>query len=59
MERGLVRPDTMMYLPIDQMLKGRGAAPQAGASASTTPSRTFQEPEPAPERSVNRERRTR
>ncbi len=51
--------NTMMYLPIDQMLKGRGAAPQAGASASTTPSRTFQEPEPTAERSVNRERRTR
>jgi membrane protease subunit HflK len=51
--------NTMMYLPIDQMLKGRGAAAQAGASASTTPSRTFQEPEPTAERSVNRERRTR
>jgi modulator of FtsH protease HflK len=50
--------NTMMYLPIDQMLKGRGAAPQAAASAATPP-RNFQEPEPTPERAVNRERRTR
>jgi membrane protease subunit HflK len=50
--------NTMMYLPIDQMLKGRGGAPQAAASAATPP-RNFQEPEPTPERAVNRERRTR
>ncbi len=50
--------NTLMYLPLDQMLKGRGSAPQAGAPAATQ-QRTFQEPEPTPERSVNRERRTR
>ncbi len=50
--------NTMMYLPIDQMLKGRAAAPQASTQAQPMP-RTVQEPDPSPERPVNRERRTR
>jgi membrane protease subunit HflK len=50
--------NTMMYLPIDQMLKGRGAVPQSGAP-TPAPMRSAQEPTPTPERSVNRERRTR
>jgi membrane protease subunit HflK len=54
----LQQGNTMMYLPIDQMLKGRGVTPQAGGGAPP-PSRAVAEPEPSPERSVNRERRTR
>jgi membrane protease subunit HflK len=50
--------NTMMYLPLDQMLKGRGAAPQAG-TPTTSAVRSAPEPAPTPERSVNRERRTR
>jgi membrane protease subunit HflK len=50
--------NTMMYLPIDQMLKGRGATPQAGTGpAPTTP--VTQDSASPPDRSVNRERRTR
>jgi membrane protease subunit HflK len=50
--------NTMMYLPIDQMFKGRAVAPQAGAGPQP-PMRSVQEPEPTPDRAVNRERRTR
>lgn len=50
--------NTLMYLPIDQMLKGRAAIPQAGAPVPPTP-RAVQEPDSSPDRPVNRERRTR
>jgi modulator of FtsH protease HflK len=50
--------NSMMYLPIDQLLKGRGAPPQAPAAAAM-PTRSIQDSESAPERAVNRERRTR
>jgi membrane protease subunit HflK len=50
--------NTMMYLPIDQMIKGHGAASHPGTS-QPAPVRSVQEPTPTPERSVNRERRMR
>jgi membrane protease subunit HflK len=50
--------NTMMYLPIDQMLKGRGATGPVSGPAPVPP-RATQEPAPNPDRSVNRERRTR
>ena len=50
--------NTMMYLPLDQMLMGRGAAPPAG-TPTTSAVRSAPEPASTPERSVNRERRTR
>ncbi|HSQ07274.1 MAG TPA: FtsH protease activity modulator HflK, partial [Chromatiaceae bacterium] len=50
--------NTMMYLPLDQMLKGRSApAPAAGSPQPQV--RVAPEPEPTPERSVNRDRRIR
>jgi modulator of FtsH protease HflK len=50
--------NTMMYLPIDQLLKARGAAVPATAP-SALPPRAVQETQPPPERTVNRDRRTR
>jgi membrane protease subunit HflK len=50
--------NTMMYLPIDQMLKGRGGAIPAAAPAALPP-RSVQETQQTPERTVNRERSTR
>ena len=49
--------NTMMYLPLDQMLKGRSAPAPAGSPQPQA--RVAPEPEPTPERSVNRDRRTR
>ena len=51
--------NTMMYLPLDQMLKGRSAPAPAAAGSPQPQARVAPEPEPTPERSVNRERRTR
>jgi membrane protease subunit HflK len=50
--------NTMMYLPLDQMLKGR-SAPAPAAGSPQPQARVAPEPEPTPERSVNRDRRTR
>jgi membrane protease subunit HflK len=49
--------NTMMYLPLDQMLKGRSAPAPAGSPQPQA--RVAPEPEPTPERAVNRDRRTR
>jgi membrane protease subunit HflK len=51
--------NTMMYLPLDQMLKGRSAPAPAAAGSPQPQARVAPEPEPTPERSVNRDRRTR
>jgi len=52
--------NSLMYLPLDQLLKGRGGASQAAPAptASMLP-RSTPEQESSPERAVNRERRTR
>jgi len=51
--------NTMMYLPLDQMLKGRSAPTPAAAGSPQPQARVAPEPEPTSERSVNRDRRTR
>ena len=51
--------NTMMYLPLDQMLKGRSASAPAAAGSPQPQARVAPEAEPTPERSVNRDRRTR
>jgi membrane protease subunit HflK len=50
--------NSLMYLPLDQLIKQRGAGAATDRSPSATP-RMIQEPPPTPQREVIRERRTR
>jgi membrane protease subunit HflK len=50
--------NSLMYLPLDQLIKQRGAGAAAERAPSATP-RMTQEPPPMPQREVTRERRTR
>jgi len=50
--------NSLMYLPLDQLMKQRGSSAEPSAQQTSAP-RMTQEPTPRPEREVIRERRTR